>query len=237
MKLSEKIQICRRRAGLSQEALAEAVGVSRQAVSKWECGDAIPEPGKLLLLARTFGVTADWLLDDTAGETREQDAPAAQPSPVRPTWVDSLPGAIGRFVRRFGWLAGVYLLLIGLLFCGIGGLGRVMFGSVTDIMETTVGNFGDSGFFGETAEIIIRDEQGNPVDDLPDEVVEQIMGEIGTPSSPFPAMPNVGVQLAGISSITMIVPNLILALGIILVLGGGVLTILLLRVSRREKNP
>ncbi len=38
MKLHEKIFECRRRLGMSQEALAEQVGVSRQAVSKWECG-------------------------------------------------------------------------------------------------------------------------------------------------------------------------------------------------------
>ena len=40
MKLNEKIYDCRRRAGLSQEALAERIGVSRQAISKWETGDS-----------------------------------------------------------------------------------------------------------------------------------------------------------------------------------------------------
>ena len=43
MKLPEKILYCRKRAGLSQEALAERLGVSRQAVSKWETGEALPE--------------------------------------------------------------------------------------------------------------------------------------------------------------------------------------------------
>ena len=38
MKLNEKICYCRRKAGLSQEALAERIGVSRQAISKWETG-------------------------------------------------------------------------------------------------------------------------------------------------------------------------------------------------------
>ena len=41
MKLSEKIYFYRKKAGLSQDALAEAVGVSRQAVSKWETGDSL----------------------------------------------------------------------------------------------------------------------------------------------------------------------------------------------------
>ena len=57
MTLSEKIVYCRKKAGLSQEELAERVGVSRQAVSKWELADAVPEIGKLLLLAKTFGDT------------------------------------------------------------------------------------------------------------------------------------------------------------------------------------
>ena len=41
MKLNEKILYCRKRLGLSQEALAERIGVSRQAVSKWETGDSL----------------------------------------------------------------------------------------------------------------------------------------------------------------------------------------------------
>ena len=64
MKLNEKILYCRKRLGLSQEALAERIGVSRQAVSKWETGDAEPEISKLRSLAQVFGVTTDWLLSD-----------------------------------------------------------------------------------------------------------------------------------------------------------------------------
>ncbi len=43
MKLSEKIQYYRKKAGMSQDALAELVGVSRQAISKWELGETIAE--------------------------------------------------------------------------------------------------------------------------------------------------------------------------------------------------
>lgn len=56
MKLSQKILYCRKKAGLSQGALAEQLGVSRQAVSKWETAEAVPELSKLLLLAQAFGV-------------------------------------------------------------------------------------------------------------------------------------------------------------------------------------
>ena len=64
MNLSEKILYCRKKAGLSQEALAEKLGVSRQAISKWETGESVPELSKLVLLARAFDVTTDWLLSE-----------------------------------------------------------------------------------------------------------------------------------------------------------------------------
>ena len=74
MKLNEKIYYYRKRAKLSQEELAAQVGVSRQAVSKWELGDATPELDKLAALAKAFGVTADELL-------REEEPGAEQAGP------------------------------------------------------------------------------------------------------------------------------------------------------------
>ena len=68
MRLPEKILYCRKRAGLSQEALAERLGVSRQAVSKWETGEALPETGKLATLAAALGVSVDWLLSEDESE-------------------------------------------------------------------------------------------------------------------------------------------------------------------------
>ena len=62
MKLHEKIYYCRKRAGLSQEELSGRVGVSRQAVSKWETGAAEPSTTNLLALARLYGVSAGELL-------------------------------------------------------------------------------------------------------------------------------------------------------------------------------
>ena len=59
MKLNEKILYYRKAAKLSQEELAVQIGVSRQAVSKWELDAAMPEIDKLLALARIFGVTTD----------------------------------------------------------------------------------------------------------------------------------------------------------------------------------
>ncbi len=67
MTFSEKLIRLRRREGLSQEALAETLGVSRQAVSRWEQGTALPDSAKLLPCARYFGVSVDWLLDEARG--------------------------------------------------------------------------------------------------------------------------------------------------------------------------
>ena len=59
MKLCDKIMQARKKAGMSQIDLADAMGVSRQSVSKWETGEANPEIGKLAQLARTLGVSVD----------------------------------------------------------------------------------------------------------------------------------------------------------------------------------
>ena len=105
MTFSEKLIRLRRREGLSQEALAEALGVSRQAVSRWEQRTALPDSAKLLPCARHFGVSVDWLLDD-AQDWEAQAAPAA-PGKAR-----SLAWTIGG-----GVLTG--LSLLGLLVMGI----------------------------------------------------------------------------------------------------------------------
>lgn len=52
----------RRKAGMTQRELAEALGVSNRTISKWECGDGMPELANILPLCRLLGVTADELL-------------------------------------------------------------------------------------------------------------------------------------------------------------------------------
>lgn len=60
--LAERIQSLRRAKGISQEELADAIGVSRQAVSKWESGQNSPDVEKIILLSDFFAVTTDYLL-------------------------------------------------------------------------------------------------------------------------------------------------------------------------------
>ncbi|WP_050637771.1 helix-turn-helix domain-containing protein [Candidatus Stoquefichus sp. SB1] len=64
MDFGMKLQNLRKGKGLSQEALAEQLNVSRQAVSKWESGAGYPEMDKLILLSNLFGVTIDYLVKD-----------------------------------------------------------------------------------------------------------------------------------------------------------------------------
>ena len=59
MTLGEKLQMLRRSRGLSQEQLAAELDVSRQALSKWECGASPPALDKLRALCTYFGVTPD----------------------------------------------------------------------------------------------------------------------------------------------------------------------------------
>ena len=54
----------RKKSGWSQEELAEKMEVSRQAVSKWESAQTVPDLNKILQLGKLFGVTTDYLLKD-----------------------------------------------------------------------------------------------------------------------------------------------------------------------------
>lgn len=76
MTFGEKLQQLRRRQGWSQEELAAQIPISRQAVSKWESGAAMPDTENVVAISRLFGVSTDYLLhDDYAGD---QDIPAVK---------------------------------------------------------------------------------------------------------------------------------------------------------------
>lgn len=107
MNLSEKILHCRRKSGLSQEALADKLGVSRQAISKWETGTTSPEIDKLLLLANEFNVSTDWLLSNESTESsQEEQKPLGDAGETLPHFFRHLTG-------KYGWLAGLYLIFYG----------------------------------------------------------------------------------------------------------------------------
>lgn len=79
MNMGEKILNLRKARGWSQEEFADRVGVTRQAVSRWEAGTAKPEADKIIAIADLFGVSADYLLRDRyTGDAVPSCAPAAE---------------------------------------------------------------------------------------------------------------------------------------------------------------
>ena len=125
MKLSEKILYCRKKCGYSQEALAQALGISRQAVSKWETGESEPEVGKLKLLAEAFNVTTDWLLSEEGPEEKQEEKKQQPDSSKEQNPYQNLPGSIGRFFRKHGWISGLIILAQGCFIALIGFVARI----------------------------------------------------------------------------------------------------------------
>lgn len=62
MNISDRIQSLRKAKGITQEQLADAVGVSRQAVSKWEAEQSVPDLERVVAMAEYFDVTTDYIL-------------------------------------------------------------------------------------------------------------------------------------------------------------------------------
>lgn len=116
--LSERIYKFRRKSGLSQEQLAEKVGVSRQAISKWESGASTPELEKLLALSACFNITLDELVKDEAGE---QKANETQPKPEE-----------NKASKTAEVKMGIGLCLIGAIFLILSGVMMVASPSTTE---------------------------------------------------------------------------------------------------------
>lgn len=226
MKLNEKIYWCRKQAGLSQEALAEMIGVSRQSISKWETGDAMPEVTKLPLLAKTFGVTADWLLSEEGIPQEAPSEPAAESAPQVeaapwPDWVDNLPGFIGRAVKKFGWLYGVRTAAGGAMFALFGLLMRAVSGSFFRASSSMMDPF----FGGSMGSVTWYDEFGN-VTSAPsyaDSVLDSI-GLGGTGGSFTTAM----------SQPFDLISGFVIFIGVAMVIAGIVMAVLLKKWGEKD---
>ena len=81
MRFAEKMIELRKRQGLSQQDLADQLGVSRQAISRWETGAVQPQADNVKSLAQVFRVSADFLLDDSLDESAP---PQGEPKPASP---------------------------------------------------------------------------------------------------------------------------------------------------------
>ena len=123
--LGERLYQLRRSRGMSQEQLAERIGVSRQTISKWEGGLSTPDLEKLIALADCFQISLDSLVRAEELSTPEREAP---------------PAVAGRNqndnrIQRF---AGLVLLLLGALGLGIA---VIMLFLYPDTMASLGGSF------------------------------------------------------------------------------------------------
>ncbi len=82
MILADKITALRKKAGWSQEELAEQLGVTRQSVSKWEGAQSVPDMDKVVQMSCLFGVTTDFLLKDELSEEEDYTRENKAKSPV-----------------------------------------------------------------------------------------------------------------------------------------------------------
>ena len=90
IEMAKRFVECRKNAGLSQGAVAEKLGVSRQAVSKWERGDAVPDVDNFVKLATLYGVSFDLLYFGKENELLTKEAPVEE-APVEEAPVEEAP--------------------------------------------------------------------------------------------------------------------------------------------------
>lgn len=110
MTLGEKILNMRKARGWSQEELADRVGVTRQAVSRWEAGSAKPDADKIIAICDLFGVSADYLLRDQY--SGEGDAADIQKQPVTALGAKAQAMTVHQWAACGAALAGGFVMLI-----------------------------------------------------------------------------------------------------------------------------
>ncbi len=123
VEFGERIYNLRKKSGLSQEEFADKLGVSRQAVSKWETGQSVPDSEKAAAIGAFFGVSLDWLINGT--ET-------AAPVSSQPAVESAAPEAPAPAKNKRGWVKAVAIAgIVTLAFIGVCALAAFIFMLVT----------------------------------------------------------------------------------------------------------
>lgn len=126
MSIAHRIQTLRKSKGISQEELADKIGVSRQAVSKWESEQSTPDIEKIILLSEFFGVTTDFLLKGI--EPVEEEAKSKLDARIF-TLAGTVINFIGLTVAIMIWVeeqtmgsvaVGLIIMAVGCLVFGVG---------------------------------------------------------------------------------------------------------------------
>lgn len=108
MNFPGKLQKLRKERGWSQEELASRIAVSRQAVSKWELGTAVPDTDNIVQLSELFGVTTDYLIKDNLD--CDEDIPAVARTAANVRKVEQ---------SRQLLIAGIVTLVLGVIIIGV----------------------------------------------------------------------------------------------------------------------
>lgn len=113
MYFAKNLQYLRKRDKITQEDLADKLGVSRQSISKWETGEAYPETDKLLVLCDLFSVSLDALMRGDL--TKADEAAQAEPDAPQLTGGKEYAAHMNKFSRAMAF--GVALVLFGVAAC------------------------------------------------------------------------------------------------------------------------
>ena len=137
MTLADRIQHLRKAKGISQEELADQIGVSRQAVSKWESGQSSPDLEKVILLSEFFDVATDYLLKGMEPLPKENPKSKDKPNANLFSIVGTALNFMGLIVAAMVWheeqvatatAIGLIFLVIG---CMVYGIGMILSDDVT----------------------------------------------------------------------------------------------------------
>ena len=134
MNTADRIQSLRKAKGISQEELADIIGVSRQAVSKWESEQSTPDVEKIILLSDYFGTTTDYLLRGIEPVKENAQKRDAMPFFLIGTMINALGLLLAIAVwieRQVSWSVGAGLSIMAL------GTTVFLFGQLTDSRNRT----------------------------------------------------------------------------------------------------
>ena len=117
MTIGQRIAQKRKELGLSQEALGDQMGVSRQAIYKWESDATLPEIEKMVVLSKLFGVSVGWLL----GVEEEASSQQTEPDTMNQDQLDMVEQIVRRYIeaqpvpkprRKWPWVLAVCILVV-----------------------------------------------------------------------------------------------------------------------------
>lgn len=193
MTLGQRIQELRRQAGLTQEQLAERMGVTRQAVSKWESDGGVPELDTLIAMSRLFHVTIGQLLgveepgQSDEGQEKGENRPKGERSTLDEEQVEAILRRYAEATRaqrqappmygRFGWKAPL-IAVAGVLALGVSMM--VYFGTQIGEIKNTIGNLQANLYYKDD----VIQNLGNRIDTM-EYRIQSMLEEQASPVSGF----------------------------------------------------